>query len=78
MEQEIWGVAEDTAGRVNAVLDEIVQGDFHIARTANAAIDRLEKFSGSFDATGNGNFAQSLQYARELTRHYFMPVPVQS
>lgn len=79
MEQEIWEVAEDTAGRVNAVLDEIVRSDFHIARTANAAIDRLEKkFSGSFDAAGNSNFTQSLNYARELTRHYFMPVPVHS
>lgn len=79
MEQEIWNVAEDAAGRVNAVLDEIVGGNFYEERTAAVSLERLErKYSGSFDATGNGAFNQALQYARELTRQYFMPVPVNS
>ena len=72
-------MAEDAAGRVNAVLDEIVGSDFYEQRTAAVSLDRLErKYTGSFDATGNGAFNQALHYARELTRQYFMPVPVNS
>lgn len=77
MEQEIWETAEDAAGKVNTVLDEIASGNFFEARTANAALDRVErKGQGIFDAAADRNFVQALQHARELTCAYFAPVAV--
>lgn len=78
LEQEIWEVAEATAGKVNAVLGEIAAADFYERRTADAALNRVERCRGTFDAASNAAFDKALAYSRELTRQYFMPLPVQA
>ena len=76
LEQEIWETAESVAGKVNAVLDEVAACDFYQRHTAEAALNRIERCRGTFDPASNAAFDQSLKYARELTRQYFLPVPV--
>lgn len=77
MEQEIWETAEEAAGKVNGVLDEIATGNFFEARTADAALDRVErKGYGMFDVATTRGFAKAVHSARELTRAYFAPVTV--
>lgn len=77
MELEIWEAAEAEAARVNAVLDDVVAGDFHQAHTSLAAIDALERAHGdTFGGEAGAGFAQAAAYSRELTRHYFQPVAV--
>jgi hypothetical protein len=76
LEQEIWETAETVAGKVNAALDDIATADFYERRTADAALDRVERCRGTFDEASNRSFDNALQYARELTQRYFMPVPV--
>ncbi len=77
MEQEIWAVAEDAAGQVNAVLDDIVAANFYEPKPANQALDRLiDRHGAIFKGASARGFAQALQQARELTRQYFMPVTV--
>ena len=76
LEQEIWEIAENVAGKVNAVLDTVAEGNFYQRGTSEKALDKLERCRGTFDAHSNGLFDQALAYSRELTKRYFTPVPV--
>ena len=76
LEQEIWEIAESTAAKVNAALEPVAAANFYEQRTANAALDRIERCRGTFDPTSNQMFDNALNYARELTRRYFAPVSV--
>lgn len=74
LEQEICDVAEATAAKVNAVLEEIAAADFYEARPSHAALDRIERnCAGTFDAAGNQQLADALKFARQLTSNYFQP-----
>ena len=79
METRIWDAAENAAGKINALLRDILAHDFHDAANAGRSLAELKRnHMDSFNGDSWMNYLKLFQNLDQVFTQFFQPVRVDS